>query len=584
MKNTKLKLFQALPLIVFSASGCGKVINIPYVAAPIKATPARSLTDIRNDQILASASDGQDCLKFISSLPSDWGYGFKSLPEDPANPNGPKVSVFYYTNYHVALAAPPAPPIDPAAAPAAAAKPAVPGAPAPVAPAAVVAVQLPSTPVVFFNGGPSSNSRNSYSLMLRQQALEDTGKTISWVFIDQRGTGCSSAYPQVATQTRQLSSQPASSTSNPTSAPVYDPDLLQRLSHYGSKEIVADAEAIRKDVMKGDLPWIIFGQSYGAEIVHRYVNDAPAGIKSAFAHANVINGDGYVRMRNRIKSQGRVLDLYFAAEGKDDQAILASLYAAPSTPTTAPATPPTASAPATGTATTPPAATSTTPVSSNLLIDQCVQNPDNKTYVCVYQVLNYMASKWLGFSDSWPKIHLWVQQLLNADKTLNTAALINFQKNYLINASNPKNLTGLAGLVLEFADRNVSPLDKFHCLQIANDLGGLSALPLINECLPVLHNPKAATYDTLLSVQALHKNPVMLDSFATQLHANANLAFYLYSGMKDCYVPIENFDEETGKITGMSNVHIHAPFESSGHDGFYSESQVWKDLIAEIKR
>ena len=85
---------------------------------------------------------------------------------------------------------------------------------------------------------------------------------------------------------------------------------MTRLSHYGSRGIVADAEAVRKKLLD-EKPWIAFGQSYGSFIVHKYSVVAPQGLKAAFGHGSAITEDGYSRSFNRIKAQTRVLNEYF---------------------------------------------------------------------------------------------------------------------------------------------------------------------------------------------------------------------------------------------------------------------------------
>src|SRR5438874_806029 len=84
-----------------------------------------------------------------------------------------------------------------------------------------------------------------------------------------------------------------------------------RLTHYGSTGIVSDAEPIRKHLFK-DAPWKIFGQSYGAYIVHRYVTQAPDSIISASAHGDAILPDPLRRFTNRIEAQQSVLNGYLS--------------------------------------------------------------------------------------------------------------------------------------------------------------------------------------------------------------------------------------------------------------------------------
>jgi homoserine acetyltransferase len=55
------------------------------------------------------------------------------------------------------------------------------------------------------------------------------------------------------------------------------------------------------------------------------------------------------------------------------------------------------------------------------------------------------------------------------------------------------------------------------------------------------------------------------------------LPFHLYSGQKDVMVPTETFREETAVLGARVK---YQNFDFSGHEGFYTERQVWDDLIS----
>ncbi len=203
-----------------------------------------------------------DCASFV-----DWIPGFKSgfidAPEDWDHPEtSPMIRVFYYWRKGEGVAA---------------ARP----------------------PVVFFNGGPAKDSHASVNILARQEFA----KNAALVFIDQRGTGCSSPFPDEQNEATAL-----------------------RLMNWGSRGIVGDAEAIRK-LLFGSQHWRAYGQSFGGLVVHRYLEVAPEGLDRAIAHGVSIMGDPTQWMLERIRSQKRVGE-DFLSQFPKDRAILARARAA----------------------------------------------------------------------------------------------------------------------------------------------------------------------------------------------------------------------------------------------------------------
>lgn len=107
--------------------------------------------------------------------------------------------------------------------------------------------------VLFFNGGPVASSHNLYTSLLEK---EDHYK-VNFIFMDQRGTGCS------------------------TTTDIESQNWKRQFSTFwNSDDIVRDSEALRKILLK-DQQWSIMGQSYGALIGARYVELHPESLKSA---------------------------------------------------------------------------------------------------------------------------------------------------------------------------------------------------------------------------------------------------------------------------------------------------------------
>ncbi|MBP9709090.1 MAG: alpha/beta fold hydrolase [Oligoflexales bacterium] len=93
-------------------------------------------------------------------------------------------------------------------------------------------------PIVFFNGGPASSSHSSWE-NLYKDIVADTKQT--YIMIDQRGTGCSTAYPDSSYF-----------------------DLLidfRTYRYFSSRFIIRDAELVRTKLFGENSKWKIFGQS-----------------------------------------------------------------------------------------------------------------------------------------------------------------------------------------------------------------------------------------------------------------------------------------------------------------------------------
>lgn len=186
----------------------------------------------------------EECREFIRSLPPHYRYAKITVPENWGEPRGPQIEVFYYWN---------------------------------------TGNFAGRTPIAFFNGGPTYDSHATFAAM--KDAIER--HRVPFVFIDQRGTGCSTPYP------RELNEA-----------------TVKRLGHYGSAAVVRDADAIRARLF-GHQKWRIFGQSAGGWMVFRYLELLPENIEAAYAHGAALNGDEVAEMVARLKSQRRVSENYF---------------------------------------------------------------------------------------------------------------------------------------------------------------------------------------------------------------------------------------------------------------------------------
>ncbi|MGZ3651406.1 MAG: alpha/beta fold hydrolase [Bdellovibrionota bacterium] len=238
------------------AAGQTTQVNAPS-AAEVQAVRAAILFGhgvAPGEEVRASAAG--TCADFVAKYP-DFVSGTLDVPEDWDHADtSPKIKIFYYWRK-----GPPG--------------------------------SETRAPVVFYNGGPSSDSHSSAEVL---SSLPFTKET-AFVFLDQRGTGCSSPYPT-----------------------ALDDATAQRLTKWGASGIVRDSEALRK-LLFGDQKWRAYGQSYGGFIVHRYLEIAPEGLDRGIAHGSSIMGDAASWMVERIRSQQRVGATYFL-RNPGDQATL----------------------------------------------------------------------------------------------------------------------------------------------------------------------------------------------------------------------------------------------------------------------
>ena len=114
--------------------------------------------------------------------------------------------------------------------------------------------------LVFLQGGPGSASPRPET---RDGWLGRALRDYRVLLLDQRGTGLSS--PVDSETTAAL---------GPAEAQA------EHLSHFRADAIVADAEAIRRELTDGE-PWTVLGQSFGGFCVVRYLSAAPEGLAAA---------------------------------------------------------------------------------------------------------------------------------------------------------------------------------------------------------------------------------------------------------------------------------------------------------------
>lgn len=413
-------------------------------------------------------SNQETCAEYKAKLPAEYVQSYISVPEDYENPSGRQIQIFYYHNIKT----------------------------------------NGGTPVVFFNGGPGSNSHYSVETFEEQNKK----KKLSLVIFDQRGTGCSSNYP------------------TESSAETY-----RRLQYYGSTEIVKDAEMIRKALIGENSKWKVFGQSYGGYIVHRYVALYPQSITAAYSHGMALPKNSSMRMYYRLLSQKRIVQLYFDKFPADRARW--------------------------------------TQMRSMVADNMCFTDGDNE--VCGNAILDSAAGI-IGFRSNWDGFHT----LINAVDLNNPQEfrrwMQSFVNKHVLDGEN-SNARGVIRLVEGIKDENNESNCRGALKMLKANGEDPSSWP-INECRDASTGKSKSDREWDAYIDVVQRRlPLHLNDVMAKLNANPNLPFYLYSGELDMIVPIEAFAPVIPQMTPRVR---YTQFPNTGHDGYYTEDQVWNDLAS----
>ena len=115
--------------------------------------------------------------------------------------------------------------------------------------------------VVFLQGGPGFGAPRPMDV---SGWIGEAVKDMRVLLLDERGTGRS--HPITARRISNLGDAEA---------------VAEYLTHFRSDAIVADCEAVRRE-LSGDRPWAVLGQSYGGFCSVRYLSAAPEGLSDAW--------------------------------------------------------------------------------------------------------------------------------------------------------------------------------------------------------------------------------------------------------------------------------------------------------------
>ena len=422
------------------------------------------------------------CQERIDALPTNYIHGWLTVPEVPGDETSPKINVFYYGR------------VNPDK-------------------------NVQQDVTIFFNGGPGGDSESSFNKLNSLQLADEMKNKANFLFIDQRGNGCSDFYPQGTTE-----------------------DVMQRLAHYGTRGIVADSELIRQHLL-GNQKWRIFGQSYGAYVVHKYAILNPDSISKAYAHANAITSSAVMRHSERIASQDRIIKEYFKVY-PDDEAKLKKLNEA-------------------------------------LLDKPCVVDENEKKY-CGY-VLATPFTSMLGFHTAWETLHSWLGAVVPTTDHVEIELLGKLALWYLVDDDAAWNIKEMMHNVVAYVDRNYTDLEGKLCEKVHAELRERGLKPeafVLDECkdenVTYADGSRGELDKTDYALLSKLKTDWMTpEQLKQSLQAHPALEFNLYSGELDSFVPVANFKAEVEVLAPYIN---YTHFTTSGHDGFYSEEKVWQDL------
>lgn len=404
-----------------------------------------------------------ECATFRNSLPQDFFQDFVEVPENWNQPDGKKIKVFFYGRQF----------------------------------------QEGRTPTIFFNGGPGASSHSSYELMEKNADYQARMQKISLIYMDQRGTGCSDPFPRG------------------------DAEALARLRHYGSRNIVLDAEYIRQHAFQG-VKWAALGQSYGGDIVYRYLTIAPEGLLAAHIHGSTVGERQASEMSPRLQSQKRISEEYFTVYPQDRASV--------------------------------------NYIRSALGSTYCISNRINGA--CGPAILDG-AVYLMAFRNSWEELHNWIEGLISKKNGkiggVWDDVLINFAKRTFLN--NHNFALGAAIAELESVeDSNQTCAQATAVLKKQrNDPDQWS----FNECRLF----RSMTSEEELSFVGFKgRDPIQLNTIKEALLKSPELPVHVYVGKLDNLVPIEGL-ERMREVLG-DRIHFTV-FENSGHEGFLTEESFW---------
>lgn len=359
-----------------------------------------------------------------------------------------------------------------------------------------------NVPVAFFNGGPLADSHSSFALFW--PFIQQNG---TWmVFMDQRGTGCSSPLPE-KTQERAA-----------------------EYMHWGSAGVARDAEAVREALQVKR--WYIFGQSFGAHIVERYLHMFPQSILTAVAHGGALLNDTTDTSQLRYEQQIYVIKKYLEKFPGDLDLV-------------------------------------------KKIVNQHLCNPISPEACGTYAVA-LIAREFLGFKYAWDYMH--IRLVKTATSTISRPPWKNTQK--------PNELFGMSSVTynahgwVTHPDITNSALNCYKVRTLVlREIGRAEAMAL-SECasMPGYQGQKPTKKDIeyLQNFFSYWRLPIRTnEAIRENLEKYPDLNFYLFSSELDYYTPPAIISRAAGEIG--PRVH-YKKLMGAGHEAFNSEPVLRKAI------
>ncbi len=335
------------------------------------------------------------------------------------------------------------------------------------------------------------------------------------ILMDQRGTGCSTPFLE------------------PTD------ENIEIFKKYGSESIVRDAEAIRKKLF-GRKKWKVYGQSFGGLTSFRYLEMFPNSIDSAHIHGfgfsektedfldaretrlKELTNDllSYHNPKVSSKTIGEIIDTIVHSGNEEGRIFYKNLCIE---------------------------------IEGVLKNKLCGQN--------IFDGLFLM----IGFHNMWPIIHEKLFKISEFIEAKNFKELDAFFKNFAhtyVLRFNKKNQMAALNLITY---NELIPGRFFYdgCTKVSENI-------IFSECrfgrlfiMPLENRP------------TFQPNPIDLERVKENI-SEYKIPIHYYAGRYDTFLPVHLLEWTAAKLNIENSFHI---FESSGHEGYYTEDLVISNLI-----
>lgn len=392
---------------------------------------------------------------------------------------------------------------------------------------------------IFINGGPSASSHSSYHAFMKKDP--EIAKNI--IFFDQRGTGCSTAYPKYDSYKK-----------------------MSALQNWGARSIAIDIEMIKNSMIGQEKKVNILGQSYGGLVALKYASLFPESIRSLNVHGFSYMSD-YSDFNNLRRYNEKIaLDKFFKEypEAKESMNYLINITPA------------------------------------NLCMIDI-----SRLKLCGKQIWDPIAKN-IGFSSTWKNTAFnitSIHEALDLDYTQNT---LDWYFNVYIKPEFENSQVRILSLLDEMnfdpKENNLKTKNSEHGQELNNKtiqqiisamdfMGESSGEDFstwlekrgedVNEVLISYSRfeEKLIVRDyTLSPSELLEKNNVSMDLLNFDKVEN-NIKKYgfkvnIYSGKADTYAPPIIFEEMVERLKGYSTYTIL----ESGHGGFLEDDIVWDSI------